>query len=1614
MAENSPQIQNLLTFFGSSGFRTQLVARNLKPYVVEGAFSADENNRYFEYTLSDQSPKDAKDLNLTVFDSAKEATIVNIYGTQAKIDAADLVNSSAGAVSMQQAGVGNVQQLSSEQQVEYNFNAAELELLNEFLIETASVINRYTPENGYTYSYYTSDNILKGVADIGGEYPNFTIPDINLLGAQRIGVLNLLGISDQLSTDSYLAQISAQYIADSFTERVQREISKNTIGKVNLGAFQDVFSASLLVSGQQPLIYKNYAITIPDGVFDQAAFLIQKFTGTYIPVSPIEGSYLTEPTRYNMQPSQQLDGPNNKSTTPLTSTGVFPIKFLNNTGSGQKSALFNNLGYNKYKPFYEENTTQVGLAVDNLFNKDNNIGNTYIGSQTSDPSLINSPEALVPTDEYGNKTHTTVFGPDAMAKEFEGDVVSNIKFGPNTNAYIDDQNLTGGFTWVSPKNSQEAGQKVGAGGQTGLGVEPSFQGDVSSKFNGSKSTNYIFKSGSLLDKTQRIIDSVPASGPTRLLHVGNAMNQISKVFNDGYKEITKGSAVKRYINSGGTEIGQEYGRVFTKDSPYFSFNNLQSSVANENGEAINGNIRKSTYSVLDSTYNLNIAPTTGDESTNIKDGKVKKYMFSIENLAWRGTPEFAQLPECEKGPNGGRIMWFPPYDLTIGQESSNPQFNANKFLGRPEPIYTYESTERTASLSWSIIVDHPSVSDLVVKKVLQNESSENTVTQVLASFFAGLKKYDIYEIAQNFSTLDRNTIESAYQEILQSNNTTTDEKKQAMNDAGDTGAQSTSEDPTSLYTQFINYAFYFPPFNGGESETNYQLIYDNYLADSQYYIDGNPAADIFFSDILPTNYNKMTELRKQVIETLEENSGIIQITLNGTKILGLAGNSVQSNDWAKSVELFFGEFILSNNKTIQNYIDDKKIIFKTVDLGTIESDKILTSQGAGESVLCINPNVDSTIFSIRALGCRAIRISNISVQPIPPSEQSGPSAVSDQNVPNQNALFGQKPQSNNGLVGVGKKIIRKLLTESDYFEVIKKEDSFLYESFRKKFKFFNPLFHSITPEGLNSRLVFLNQCVRPGRTIPTKGQEPDTFLKDKDSFNTNFGSPPILVLRVGDFYNTKIVPNSLTINYEPLFDINPEGIGVQPMIAKIQLGFNMIGGHGLKGPVAKLQNALSFNYYANTEMYDERAEETESTEAVDKALINSIRNEEPLVTINNVNDTVQNEGGTTIGIVLTSNRDSNGVESGTTEYTQFFNGFVEKTKEYFNLTTNTYESFVKEYNFGTWSQVNRDRNYDEGFYDNLYHPNDFRTTIYGKPGNWETNLIVVGNIVKTNIDNGSERLTEQLELSLLTNQVKNKIKNNYKLYIDKVISEEFTSVATYIQKLTELQISFVTYMAKMDIISSYGDGKIMANGQPKPYLLTGTLVNNQESMNSFREDYYNLMNSLSSYASYVNNIIYFSGNMVSGNVTEYNPIIPFSNDTDKYVYTIFSSQILDTTKRTKFINALTNNIQSEYIENSKNFLNIFLSQNWDITFKALKDAEDNSVVQLKSTTEYKTFENFNPLDDNGVSLTNKQRIMNFTTENPYWWINQALKDVYSTVNTNNDINLFNGKKQFNN
>ena len=56
------------------------------------------------------------------------------------------------------------------------------------------------------------------------------------------------------------------------------------------------------------------------------------------------------------------------------------------------------------------------------------------------------------------------------------------------------------------------------------------------------------------------------------------------------------------------------------------------------------------------------------------------------------------------------------------------------------------------------------------------------------------------------------------------------------------------------------------------------------------------------------------------------------------------------------------------------------------------------------------------------------------------------------------------------------------------------------------------------------------------------------------------------------------------------WDLNPEGVGVQPMYVRVNLGLIIIGGQALNSPVNRLQNAQTFNDYANTGVYDDRAD----------------------------------------------------------------------------------------------------------------------------------------------------------------------------------------------------------------------------------------------------------------------------------------------------------------------------------------------------------------------------------------------------------------------------------------
>lgn len=160
--------------------------------------------------------------------------------------------------------------------------------------------------------------------------------------------------------------------------------------------------------------------------------------------------------------------------------------------------------------------------------------------------------------------------------------------------------------------------------------------------------------------------------------------------------------------------------------------------------------------------------------------------------------------------------------------------------------------------------------------------------------------------------------------------------------------------------------------------------------------------------------------------------------------------------------------------------------------------------------------------------------------------------------------------------------------EYHFFKKLNQEHPDVFASLVEKLQYFDPAFHSMTPEGFMGRLNFLHQCTRQGDTVSASDENGHT------ANNLAFGRPPFCVLRLGDFYYQKIVIKNINISYDPLvLDLNNEGVGVVPLIANVTISFNFIGGGDLSGPVRRLQNAMSENYYANGRLYNNRADRIE-------------------------------------------------------------------------------------------------------------------------------------------------------------------------------------------------------------------------------------------------------------------------------------------------------------------------------------------------------------------------------------------------------------------------------------
>lgn len=698
---------------------------------------------------------------------------------------------------------------------------------------------------------------------------------------------------------------------------------------------------------------------------------------------------------------------------------------------------------------------------------------------------------------------------------------------------------------------------------------------------------YEFQPQSLLYKTQKLF----SSGKIQTL-----VSSLSETKIDGDSTINENNPISKGRNLNDRNFNINSSRSWSNSVKYNKISSLIRPFSNDNKEILKSNLSRvrpnadsssslDKYGVLQDDGFVKIAPYKSD-STNGKFNKtdIKKYMFSIENLAWKDSIDSLIEGSSQEGPNGGRIMWFPPYDITFN-EVSTVSWNSEVFIGRGEPIYTYTNTERNGTLSFKIIVDHPSI-------------------------------INYYKQANNVSSNDALINENDYLTFFSGDNVI---KLPDEIIAPSTNTPPKAEPIPENKPKVVNFKVYFP--------NNYSGINDGYedAIDYLYHghsdlIDGSSLGKPNGYEILKGSWNGLSDetglptyegsywYRVDSIQNLsdEQKKDSISFELNS------AATSDPNAYSFKQVYELLNEPSGKESEFYKTLLDAQEIVIEaSASKHGIETQNIKLAQNRGIMIknwlMSINSNKNiykpiKTIVSeseilvdksINTKEAKSDRFVSVTITTKPSVVESDGAAnniqetiVSEEIVSsNDNSKAARIKKSFYGYYNKSANSLRN--DESEFFEKIgnNSDSSVIFDKLSEKIKYFSPAFHSITPEGFNSRLTFLHQCTRQGPTSEaTNGNG-----QKRSATNMAFGRPPICVLRIGDFYYTKIVIDTLNIEFDPLvWDLNQEGIGVQPMIANVTLNFKFIGGSDLTGPIARLQNAVTFNFFANTGVYDDR------------------------------------------------------------------------------------------------------------------------------------------------------------------------------------------------------------------------------------------------------------------------------------------------------------------------------------------------------------------------------------------------------------------------------------------
>ena len=848
--------------------------------------------------------------------------------------------------------------------------------------------------------------------------------------------------------------------------------------------------------------------------------------------------------------------------------GASNIEYLDNTGKQQIGYLYGQLSKNMYKPYDSQDyKMRYGFVISN---RDKNITN-------SDETYLDDKIWFDPTNLKFNPYHTI--------NSFNRNDILNIeKANQNMiNAYQYDTNQNykyfygGTYEFISDLGKSEIIKETGVEIDSSSNDNGFNDTDLNNQINnnivwgneiqdetGDFSSTFNIKHG-LLEYTRNLVKAT--SGKHINLDKYGFKDKNGNTYYNGSRLINPPDdsmfAGQKYVRQ--HKATKQYGLDFDKAIRY------------KGNNFYNGNENSIIYD--------NVLPQITPKLNSLTNKiDTRKLMFSIENLAIDVTPHDdkgygeiqdgynTQVPLCEVSENRHRIMWFPPYDIKL-VEVTNSNYNTINFLGRTEPIYTYTNSERTATLIFKMLIDHPP------------QLKKGATYKEYADFFAfGGRMEDGKKpnITNEDKTIDENN------KIIEqvSNTIKVPEKKTKRtyiffpNDEPKVGGELSIMDrmyyilkyePISnkkcvdgQYSFGFNKNIYYK--GSGNTITLINLPDNTYDIDNRDIIITNPVYSQYTHPYDPT-----TEIDKLIYNFYKDKEFNKYFNI---KIIGKATKLYtpnNPNDLEEEIK-YNKELGLRRAEAVKYYVEERiKKIFNenpnNLDI-KIEVDSIGSVKSAPEN---------ATIQSISSESAKMER----STEVIFYRNNIAPEVIIKPDNSAEKEIVKTAQETNNDITTKNKDKFgctynNTKLSKSNYNSI--------------KDNYYNPVFHSQTPEDFHNRLTFLQQCMRPGK--PVQGYLQGCSSKN---LNSSFGKQPICVLRIADFFFTKIVIDNLTIDYnDASWDTNPEGFGMQPMIANVTLQIKIIGGQSLRGPIDQLQNAISYNYYANSDFSKDGVHKTAS------------------------------------------------------------------------------------------------------------------------------------------------------------------------------------------------------------------------------------------------------------------------------------------------------------------------------------------------------------------------------------------------------------------------------------